>query len=70
MKFLTFSLSPQQNEIKAVLGLSIPPDWIIYAHPCKQISHIQYAANVGVRVMTFDSELELYKVKTHFPSAK
>ena len=46
------------------------PDRIIFANPVKQVSHIRYAASVGVRVMTFDNENELYKVRQHHPTAK
>ncbi len=46
------------------------PERIIYANPCKQISHLKYAAEKGVELMTFDNELELHKVKKHFPTAK
>ena len=46
------------------------PDRIIFANPVKQVSHIRYAASAGVRVMTFDNENELYKVRQHHPTAK
>ena len=59
-----------QNEIKAILDLGVSPDRIIYANPCKQTSHLKYAAKKDVRLMTFDNELELYKVKAHFPTAR
>ena len=53
-----------------MLDIGVAPRRIIYANPCKQISHLQYAATKGVDMMTFDSELELHKVKRDFPSAK
>lgn len=53
-----------------MLDLGVTPDRIIYANPCKQISHLKYAAMRGVELMTFDNELELHKVKKHFSSAK
>ena len=59
-----------QAEIKTILELGVAPERIIYANPCKQVSHIKYAARKGVALMTFDNELELYKIKTHFPTAK
>ncbi len=65
-----FVLLHLQNEMKAVLDLGVSPDRIIYANPCKQISHIKYAAQRGVQLMTFDNEWELFKVKDHFPTAK
>lgn len=59
-----------KNEIKAILDLGVSPDRIIYANPCKQASHLRFAAKKGVRLMTFDNELELHKTKKHFPSAR
>ena len=50
-------------EIKAVLDLGVSVDRIIYANPCKQVSHIKYAARVGVATMTFDNAAELLKVQ-------
>jgi len=58
-----------KGEIEAVLNLGVSPDRIIYANPCKPISHILYARKVGVRMMTFDNAAELVKVKQHFPDA-
>ena len=43
---------------------------IIYANACKFIDHIQYAREVGVPILVFDSECELYKIKDHYPEAK
>ena len=45
-------------------------DNIIYANACKFIDHIQYAREVGVPILVFDSECELYKIKDHYPEAK
>lgn len=45
-------------------------DRIIFAHPTKYPSHIQYAKKVNVKQMTVDSEGELYKIKEIFPEAK
>ena len=59
-----------QNEIMAILQLGVPPDKIIYAQPCKQISYLRYAASSGVSMMTFDNEAEVYKIKEHFQSAR
>jgi len=57
-------------EIDSVLNLGVSPNNIIYANPCKTKSFIQHAANVGVDVMTFDNELELYKVRQFHPNAR
>ena len=52
-----------QAEIKSVLDLGVCPERIIYANPCKQASHLKYACKKGVATMTFDNEVELYKVR-------
>ncbi|GAB5574795.1 ornithine decarboxylase [Prionailurus iriomotensis] len=59
-----------QVELDQVLGLGVAPSRIIYANPCKPVSHIQYAARHGVRLLTFDSEEELTKVAQHYPGAR
>ncbi|XP_064626366.1 ornithine decarboxylase-like [Lineus longissimus] len=59
-----------KGEIKKVLDLGVSPDRIIYANPCKQQSHIQFAARNGVAMMTFDNMDELHKVKNCYPNAK
>jgi diaminopimelate decarboxylase len=43
---------------------------IIYAHPCKMISHLKYAKKHNVNLMTFDCVEELYKIKEHHENAK
>ncbi|KAJ8762148.1 hypothetical protein K2173_007301 [Erythroxylum novogranatense] len=54
-------------EIEAVLSLRVSPDRIVYANPCKQESHIKYAASVGVNLTTFDSKDELEKMRKWHP---
>ena len=68
--FHCHNLSCPQNEIDTVLNLGVTPDRIIYANPCKLISHLKFAADKGVEMMTFDSESELHKIKEHFPRAR
>jgi ornithine decarboxylase len=46
-------------EISQVLALGVPADQIVFANPCKMLSHVAYAASVGVNLMTFDSESEV-----------
>lgn len=53
-----------------MLNMGVDPSRIIYAHPCKTNSYIRYAAQHGVKQMTFDNAEELYKVKDHFPNAE
>jgi ornithine decarboxylase len=57
-------------EIDSVLNLGVSPKNIIYANPCKTKSFIRHAADVGVDLMTFDNELELYKIRQFHPNAK
>ena len=44
------------------MDLKVRPSRIIYANPCKQSSHIKFAAKHNVSMMTFDNEAELHKV--------
>ncbi|KAI8907257.1 pyridoxal-dependent decarboxylase [Gorgonomyces haynaldii] len=57
-------------EIQLALDHGAQPEQIIFANPCKQVSHIRYAAAKGVKMMTFDNADELYKVKLHMPDAQ
>ncbi|XP_069462076.1 ornithine decarboxylase isoform X2 [Ambystoma mexicanum] len=59
-----------KTEIQIVQNIGVSPERIIYANPCKQVSQIKYAANSGVKMMTFDSEVELMKVARNHPHAK
>lgn len=45
---------------RLVEGLAEQPE-IIYANPCKAISHIAYAVKHGVTLMTYDNVDEVYK---------
>jgi ornithine decarboxylase len=57
-------------EIEQVLDLGVDPGRIIYAQPCKTTSYIRYAAQKGVKQMTFDNADELHKIKAVFPEAE
>ena len=57
-------------EIDQVLNLGVDPSRIIYAQPCKTKSYVRYAAQRGVKQMTFDNADELYKTKALFPDAE
>lgn len=57
-------------EIEQVLAMGVDPNRIIYAQPCKTKSYIRYAAQNGVKQMTFDNADELYKIKDFFPGAE
>jgi diaminopimelate decarboxylase len=42
---------------------------IIFAHPCKYVSHLVYARDHNVNMMTFDCEEELYKISNNHCNA-
>ena len=58
------------GEIAQILPLNVSPSRIIFANPCKAVSHIKSAAKRGVDTMTFDNVDELYKVARISPTAK
>ncbi|XP_011866963.1 PREDICTED: ornithine decarboxylase 2-like [Vollenhovia emeryi] len=58
-----------KQEIKQVMQHGVQGDRIIFAHPAKYSSHIEYARTMNVKQMTVDSESELYKIKDIFPEA-
>ncbi|KAK9129359.1 hypothetical protein Sjap_009846 [Stephania japonica] len=57
-----------KDEIEAVLKLKVAPDRIIFANTCKAVSHIRYAASVGVNLTTFDSIEEVKKIGRWHPA--
>jgi len=59
-------------EIQKVLNLNlnIPSERIIFANPTKPASHIRYAEQHDVKTMTFDTEIELHKIKQLCSSAR
>ncbi|AIB03159.1 ornithine decarboxylase [Bovine gammaherpesvirus 6] len=59
-----------KQEIQLLQNLGVHADRILFANPCKQPSHITYAAQTGVRLMTFDSEEELTKIDRLHHDAK
>jgi ornithine decarboxylase len=59
-----------KTEIEQVLKMGVDPSRIIYAQPCKTKSYVRYAAQAGVKQMTFDNADELYKTKQLFPGAE
>ncbi|KAB0805577.1 hypothetical protein PPYR_02547 [Photinus pyralis] len=52
-----------KNEIDQILSLGVHPERIIYAHPVKPPNSIEYAKEVGVKLITFDNAEELSKMK-------
>ena len=59
-----------KGEIQKILSLKVSPSRIVYANPCKQNSHIKYAAKHKVNLTTFDNETELHKMKAINPDAE
>ncbi|MBN3298302.1 AZIN2 inhibitor, partial [Amia calva] len=59
-----------QEELELVLGLGVTPHRIIFAQTCKVLSHLQYAAQHGVQLSTFDSQAELERVARHHPRSR
>ena len=57
-------------EIEKILSYGVEPDRIVYANPCKQASHIRFAAESNVSLLTFDNADELHKIKASFPNAQ
>lgn len=59
-----------KGEMDTILNMGVSPDRIIYAHPCKMASHVRFAQQHGVKMMTFDNEHELQKMKELYPGAR
>lgn len=59
-----------KSEMEKIMQLTKDPDRIIFANPCKITTHLQYAKQHKISLMTVDSENELHKIKTHYPEAK
>jgi len=57
-------------EIELALSVGANPSNLIYANPCKGISHIEYATSNGVKLMTFDNSEELIKIKRVAPHSE
>lgn len=59
-----------KEELRKILAMGVDPSRVVFANPAKPASHIRYAADQGVELITFDNENELYKLKKLFPTAK
>lgn len=59
-----------KNEIKQVLELGVDPERIIFANPCKPVSHLEYAKENNVKASTVDTEFEIYKIHKTYPESK
>lgn len=57
-------------EIEVACRNGATPDRIIFANPCKQPSHVAFAASAGVDISTFDGADELFKIHALQPNAR
>ena len=57
-------------EIEQILSYGVHSSKIVFANPCKQVSHINFAKVNNVKLTVADNISELYKLKTHFPDCK
>jgi len=53
-----------------IMSLGVDTSRIIYANPTKDSTHLNFAARVGVKQVTFDNSDELHKLKARHPSAE
>ncbi|EDV20648.1 uncharacterized protein TRIADDRAFT_31500 [Trichoplax adhaerens] len=58
------------GEIEIARALGLQDEDVVYSNTCKGISHIRAAAKEGLTQMSFDSEVELQRIKLTFPNAK
>lgn len=58
-----------KNELKLVLGFDVSPQRIIFANPCRPVSHLDYAKENRVANGTVDNEFEVYKLHKHYPES-
>lgn len=56
-----------REEIRSAMELGVKPENIIYANPCKLDDHLEYARDVGVKLMTFDSVEEAENIAEIHP---
>ncbi len=59
-----------EDEIKKILAINPDPGRIIFANPCKTPSHLRFAQQNNVNIMTFDCDEELRKIKLYHPDCK
>ena len=59
-----------KNEMANVLAIVENPGRIIFANPCKVSSHLKYACENKIAMMTFDCVEELEKIYNIYPEAQ
>jgi len=58
------------QEMKMILDLGVKPERILLANTVKRPEALKFAAQHGVRSMTFDSEYELNKIAKYAPGSR
>ncbi|OMJ73968.1 hypothetical protein SteCoe_27212 [Stentor coeruleus] len=58
------------GELALATDLETPREKILYSNTCKGVSHLKYARDNGIRMMTFDNESEIFKIKQIIPDAE
>ena len=48
-----------KTEMQEVLSRGVAPERIVFAHPCKSVSHLRFAKETGVAQTVFDNEDEV-----------
>jgi len=61
--------SQKEMELLESFNLDYSKD-VIFANPCKMVSHIEYAEKIGVEFTTLDNVLELQKISKHWNNCK
>jgi ornithine decarboxylase len=59
-----------KKELMSVVNMGINPNRIIFAHPCKKLSDIAFAKQIGVAYSVFDSSDELEKIHSCYKDMK
>lgn len=59
-----------QFQFQQILDLGVTPERIIYANPCRSVSHMNYARENKVLKLSVDNEFEIYKMHKHYPKAE
>lgn len=59
-----------KGEMSKILSLGVKPERIIFANPAKSKSALLFAKMTGIKMMTFDCETELQKIKLLYPDAR
>jgi len=57
-------------ELIRVTDLNVPTNRIVFGNPVKDPQHIRFARSQNIDSMSFDNEVELYKIKLYHPYAK